>query len=98
MPSHQLKKFGAVSKEVASQMAVGAKLNSNSDISVAVTGIAGPSGGSLEKPIGTVFIALAFKEDIKVKDFLFEGDRAQIRMSTVRSALEIILKEINTGN
>ena len=96
--SCQLKKFGAVSEEVASQMAIGAKLNSNSDISVAVTGIAGPSGGSLEKPIGTVFIALAFKEDIKVKDFLFEGDRAQIRMSTVRSALEIILKEIDTGN
>ena len=38
------------------------------------------------------------EEDIKLKDFLFEGDRAQIRMSTVRSALEIILKEINTGN
>ena len=96
--SYQLKKFGAVSEEVASQMAIGAKLNSNSDISVAVTGIAGPSGGSGEKPIGTVFIALAFKEDIKVKGFLFEGDRAQIRMSTVRSALDIILKEIDTGN
>ena len=96
--SYELEKFGAVSKEVASQMAIGAKLNSNADISVAVTGIAGPSGGSEEKPIGTVFIALASKQDTSVKGCLFEGDRAEIRMSTVRMALEIILKEINRGN
>ena len=49
--SHELEKFGAVSKEVASQMAMGAKLTSNVDISIAVTGIAGPSGGTEEKPI-----------------------------------------------
>ena len=96
--SYELEKFGAVSKEVASQMAIGAKLNSNADISIAVTGIAGPSGGSGEKPIGTVYIALAFKEDIKVKGFLFEGDRTEIRMLTVRTALEIILKEIDREN
>ena len=96
--SYELKKFGAVSKEVASQMAIGAKLNSNADLSVAVTGIAGPSGGSGEKPIGTVFIALASKEDITVKNFIFEGDRAEIRMSTVRTALKIILKEIDKDN
>ena len=93
--SHELEKFGAVSKEVASQMAMGAKLTSNVDISIAVTGIAGPSGGTVEKPIGTVCIALAFKENIKVKDFLFKGDRTEIRMSTVRTALEIVVKEIN---
>ena len=92
--SYELSKFGAVSEEVASQMAIGAKLNSNADISVAVTGIAGPSGGSEEKPIGTVFIAVASNEDITVKNCLFEGDRAEIRMSTVRTALEIILKEL----
>ena len=96
--SHELEKFGAVSKEVASQMAMGAKLTSNVDISIAVTGIAGPSGGTVEKPIGTVCIALAFKENIKVKDFLFKGDRTKIRMSTVRTALEIVVKEIDGGN
>ena len=96
--SHELEKFGAVSKEVASQMAMGAKLTSNVDISIAVTGIAGPSGGTVEKPIGTVYIALAFKENIKVKDFLFKGDRTEIRMSTVRTALEIVVKEIDGGS
>ena len=96
--SNELEKFGAVSKEVASQMAMGAKLTSNVDISIAVTGIAGPSGGTVEKPIGTVYIALAFKKNIKVKDFLFKGDRTEIRMSTVRTALEIVVKEIDGGS
>ena len=96
--SHELEKFGAVSKEVASQMAMGAKLTSNVDISIAVTGIAGPSGGTEEKPIWTVCIAQAFKENIKVKDFLFKGDRTEIRMSTVRTALEIVVKEIDGGS
>ena len=96
--TNELEKFGAVSKEVASQMAMGAKLTSNVDISIAVTGIAGPSGGTVEKPIGTVCIALAFKENIKVKDFLFKGDRTEIRMSTVRTALEIVVKEIDGGS
>jgi nicotinamide-nucleotide amidase len=85
-----LESYGAVSAETATEMAVGALKHSDADISVAVTGIAGPDGGTPEKPVGTVFIAWADKngENTVVKKH-FAGNRRQIRGQTVKSAIQL---------
>jgi nicotinamide-nucleotide amidase len=90
-----LMKFGAVSQEVVEQMAIGALNNSQADIAVAVTGIAGPDGGSDEKPIGTVWVAWASKKTIRSRKYQFEGKRETIRLSSLLSCLtEICTKEL----
>jgi nicotinamide-nucleotide amidase len=84
-----LEKYGAVSAEIATEMAVGVLAHSDADIAVAVTGIAGPDGGASEKPVGTVFIAWADKTgDTNVVRKQFSGNRRQIREKSVRSAIE----------
>jgi nicotinamide-nucleotide amidase len=84
-----LKKYGAVSAETAKEMALGALANSDADCGVAVTGIAGPDGGTPEKPVGTVFIAWGYKGgDSKVIREQFAGNRHQIRQQTVKVAIE----------
>lgn len=87
-----LEKFGAVSAEVAREMAEGALKNSHADVSIAVTGIAGPDGGTKNKPVGTVWIAWAYK-DAQTKTALqqYEGDRQQVREQTMINALIGIL-------
>ncbi|TKB07936.1 CinA family nicotinamide mononucleotide deamidase-related protein [Desulforhopalus sp. IMCC35007] len=87
-----LNKHGAVSREVAEAMAVGVRVRSKSDIGLSVTGIAGPSGGSDEKPVGTVYIAIATTEENWVTKFLFAGNRKQIREITAQSSLDLIRK------
>jgi nicotinamide-nucleotide amidase len=83
-----LANYGAVSAETAGEMAIGALNNSHADYSIAVTGIAGPSGGTLLKPVGTVFIAWAIKnQPAIIKQYLFIGDRADIRKQTLIAAL-----------
>jgi nicotinamide-nucleotide amidase len=84
-----LEDYGAVSAETATEMAAGALAHSDADIAVAVTGIAGPDGGTAEKPVGTVFIAWADKNGVvKAVRKQFSGNRRQIREQTVRSAIE----------
>jgi len=84
-----LEDYGAVSAEAATEMAAGALTHSNADIAIAVTGIAGPDGGTQEKPVGTVFIAWAHKSGAaKVVKKQFSGNRRQIRAQTVKSAIE----------
>ncbi len=84
-----LEDYGAVSAEAATQMAAAALTHSNADIAVAVTGIAGPDGGTQEKPVGTVFIAWAHKSGAaKAVKKQFSGNRRQIRAQTVKSAIE----------
>lgn len=84
-----LEYYGAVSAETATEMAAGALAHSVADVAVAVTGIAGPDGGTPEKPVGTVFIVWADKNGaVKVVKKLFSGNRRQIREQTVRSAIE----------
>lgn len=82
-----LDKKGAVSEEVAREMAKGAALFSKAEVTVAVTGIAGPDGGTPEKPVGLVYIACNVCGRIKVKKYNFSGNRAKIRETTVSSAL-----------
>jgi len=86
-----LHKFGAVSEEVAHEMAIGALNQSDANMSVAITGIAGPGGGSQDKPVGTVWIALAKKNKDTpfAKHFIFSGDREAIRLQTIVEALAL---------
>lgn len=84
--------YGAVSKEVAEAMAVGLLQQSPADIAIAVTGIAGPEGGSPEKPVGTVFIALATANGARVLPCHFSGTRHQIQEITAITALNLVRK------
>ena len=84
-----ISKYGAVSQQVAIEMATGGLQHSGADVSISVTGIAGPDGGSVEKPVGTVWMAWASRKGkVLTKSFLFDGDRHQVRQSTVDSALQ----------
>jgi len=91
-----LEKYGAVSAETAQEMVTGALVNSDADCAVAVTGIAGPDGGTEEKPVGTVFIAWKWKNgNTEVLKKQFSGTRHQIRAQTVKIAIEGYLKNPN---
>lgn len=85
-----LDKYGAVSKQTAEEMAKGAAFISKADVCVSVTGIAGPDGGSKEKPVGLVYIACNVKGTITVKEYHFDGSRSKIRESTVSAALTLL--------
>jgi nicotinamide-nucleotide amidase len=90
-----LREKGAVSRDVVEAMARGALVKSGASLSVAVSGIAGPGGGSPDKPVGTVWIAASLKEgDVYSEQFLFTGDRTQVRRDTVHNALRICEKII----
>ena len=85
--------YGAVSAETAAAMALGALDRSPAELAVAVTGIAGPGGGSPEKPVGLVYLALACHGAgaPQVERHCFSGDRGAVRYATVRRALELLL-------
>lgn len=85
-----LKEKGAVSKEVATQMAEGVKKAIGSDIGIGITGIAGPTGGTDKKPVGLVYIAIAEKCGTIVKENIFSGDRENVRYRSTQQALEMV--------
>ena len=89
-----IERHGAVSSEVASAMAEGIRHIAGSDISMAVTGITGPAGGSAEKPVGTVFLALSTDAHCHVKKLHLAGSRAQIRIATVCHALDWLRRHL----
>lgn len=82
--------WGAVSEACAHEMAKGLKEVSGADCAVSVTGIAGPGGGSAEKPVGLVYMGLAWGDTIYVKKNLFQGNREEIRRQTVETAFALI--------
>lgn len=84
-------KHGAVSEPTARQMAENARNLFNTDMSCAVTGIAGPGGGSAEKPIGTVYIAISNKNDTQCWHFHFIGSREDLKLKTSSKALELMI-------
>ena len=86
-----------MSREVAEEMAVGVRERSGADIGLAVTGIAGPDGGTDFKPVGTVYIGIATEEESWVTKFLFEGDRNQIREISAQSGLDLVRKYLLQG-
>jgi len=87
---------GAVSEATVLEMAQGALKYSHAQVSLAISGIAGPSGGSVEKPVGTVWIGWAFPEKIFAIPFLFTGDRAAIRQQAVYAALNQLQQELRS--
>ena len=89
-----LKKYGAVSSETAREMAIGGVFAADCDVCVAVTGIAGPDGGTEEKPVGLVYIATYLKEKVTVKKFQFKGNRAKVREQAVVRALDLLRRAI----
>jgi len=94
VPREILDKFGAVSAETAEAMAKGVRERSGSDYAVAVTGIAGPDGGSEEKPVGTVFIGYADKLRTKSLRMILPGDRYLIRWRSSQGALDYLRRQI----
>lgn len=89
-----LAQFGAVSEQTAREMVLGAMKAAKADMAVATTGIAGPGGGTKEKPVGLVYIACGSADDIVVERCLFNGSRKEIRQASVEHALGMLYKEI----
>ena len=85
-----IEKYGAVSSQTAKQMCEGARLKSGADIALSVTGIAGPSGGSAQKPVGLVYIGICGDFGTDTKKYLFSGTRDEIRSQTAEKAIQII--------
>lgn len=87
-----LDKFGAVSEETAKEMAMGICKTANTNIGISTTGIAGPGGGTTEKPVGLVYMGLCINGNVVCRKFNFNGDRQKIRLDAVKSALEFLLE------
>ncbi len=94
VPAVTLETFGAVSAPTAQAMAQGAAARFRADLAVAVTGIAGPTGGSPEKPVGTVFLGLATPHGVKTRHCRFFGSREEIKILTAQTALDWLRLEI----
>ena len=94
--AEDLERHGAVSEEVALQMASGARAKTGADVGVSVTGIAGPGGGTPEKPVGLVWIAIDVSET-KARRFHLVGDRAEIRQRAAQAALEMVRRALSKG-
>lgn len=89
--SHEtLQKFGAVSSQTAKEMAVGAKNAARTNLSVISTGIAGPDGGTADKPVGLVYLACCLDEETKVEKHIFSGNRREVRDAAVLAALQLV--------
>jgi PncC family amidohydrolase len=89
VPVELLEQFGAVSSQVAKAMCEGATSRSGANVGVSTTGIAGPSGGSEVKPIGTVFIGCTHNGVTNVQEFNFEGSREDIRRQSTLAAFQM---------
>jgi nicotinamide-nucleotide amidase len=88
--------FGAVSEPVAAAMAQSAVKHSVAQVVVAVTGVAGPTGGSAEKPVGTVWIAWHVNSQTSTELYHFDGDRAMVRALTVQQALQGLIERLQS--
>lgn len=91
-----LEKHGAVSEQVALQMAAGIRETTGADVGISVTGIAGPGGGTPEKPVGLIWVAV-HASDAKARRFHVGGDRAEIRQRAAQAALEMVRRALSKG-
>ncbi len=92
VPTAVLDDFGAVSAPVAEAMAKGVREALKTDVSVSVTGLAGPGGDEFGNPVGTVFIGYSDKAQTVSQKFLFSGDREEVRQQAIRAALLLVLE------
>ena len=95
VPHEVLETVGAVSSETALAMAEGARRVSGSDIAVSVTGIAGPTGGTPEKPVGLVYIAIADKDGSEYRKLNLDGNRDEVRRKTCDEVFKLICEKIS---
>ena len=93
-----LDKFGAVSEETADEMARGIANRAGADISVVTTGIAGPGGGTDKKPVGLVYIGVYYKGEVDVHRYIFNGNRANVRLRATITALDLVRRKILLNN
>ncbi|MGE4423910.1 MAG: CinA family protein [Pseudodesulfovibrio sp.] len=91
VPADTLEQHGAVSEPVVLAMAQGVLKTIGADVSVAISGIAGPSGGTPEKPVGTVWIAWAWPDGTRARKYNFQGSRDQVKSQTVMAAINGLL-------
>lgn len=89
-----LKKYGAVSEQTVREMAIGGVFAADSDACIAVTGIAGPDGGTEEKPVGLVYIGCCIKDEVTVRECHFHGTRLEIREQSANAALDLLRSSI----
>lgn len=92
-----LEQYGAVSEQTAQEMAFGCAQSAGSDYSVVSTGIAGPDGGTPEKPVGLVYIGCCARGDVFVKKCNFSGSRMEIRQAATKAALTFLYEHIQIG-
>jgi nicotinamide-nucleotide amidase len=94
VPEKLIDKYGAVSNPAAKAMADGIRVKSEVDIGISTTGIAGPTGGTKEKPVGLVFIAISRKDNVLVKKYQFGGNRIQNKYDTCKAALDMLYETL----
>ena len=94
VPPELIEAHGAVSREVAAALAEGIRKRCGTTLGVGVTGVAGPTGGTPEKPVGLVFVALASEQGIEVVERNYPGDRERIRWFTSQQALDLVRRKL----
>ena len=97
VPASELAEHGAVSPEVAAAMAEGARRLLGADLALAVTGIAGPSGGTAAKPVGLVYVALAWPAGTQVERYQWSGGRRENKRASVQAALELLAHHLGVS-
>lgn len=97
VPAALITTHGAVSEPVARAMAEGARATAGVDLAIAVTGVAGPGGGTAEKPVGLVWFGLASPAGITAESQIFPGDRTAVRLATVRHAIGLLRGALDDG-
>jgi len=97
VPQEIIDSRGVVSADAVAYMSKGALRRFEADLAIAVSGIAGPGGGTPEKPVGRVYICVRTKDDRKIERFDFSGDREEVRMATAYHAMKFALEMINNG-
>ena len=90
VPAEMIEKHGAVSEQVARAMAQGARRNAGTDYALAITGIAGPGGGTEQKPVGLVYIAVDNQDGTDTSRYVFSSDRSSVRVRAAQTALNIL--------
>ncbi|MGL5085055.1 MAG: CinA family protein, partial [Clostridium sp.] len=88
--SETIDRFGAVSYETALEMVEGISREAKTEVGIATTGIAGPGGGTVEKPIGLVYIGVKVKNNISIEKYIFSGSREEVRKKATIKALEML--------
>ena len=97
VPERIFTEHGAVSAEAAAAMSENGRSRFGTDLCVSITGIAGPTGGTPEKPVGTVFISASSRTETRTERFLFAGNREQVRQEAIAAALDIALDAVSAG-